>query len=79
MADLLGTMWWSILCAVGGFAAGVVLAERVKRMLGRSSDYNNFNTRLPQGGLVYLGGLCKPSYMMVSRGLTESRPAAVDN
>lgn len=33
MADLLGTMWWSILCVVSGFGAGIMLAERVKRML----------------------------------------------
>ena len=35
MAGFLGTVWWSILMAGGGFAAGVFMANKVKSLLAR--------------------------------------------
>lgn len=35
MADLLGTVWWSILCVFAGFGSGIFMADRVKSLLSR--------------------------------------------
>ena len=35
MADFLGTIWWSLLVFCVGWGMGVMMATRVKSMLGR--------------------------------------------
>ena len=35
MSDILGTTWWSILCLVAGFGAGLMLKNKIMNLLGR--------------------------------------------
>lgn len=35
MSELLGTTWWTLLCFGTGFCFGVLMANKVKALLGR--------------------------------------------